>query len=106
VRLPLKALKAQKRDVKVHDISTSRDIIIAVDRFYEIFSKHKLTASVVDLLILATAKYLIDFYSIPKKQLFIITLDNSLWRGTKKLREINAAFNPNSPNESALKVFS
>lgn len=105
VHLPTKELKAQKRNIRIHDISTSRDIVIAVDRFYEIFFKHKLSASVVDLLILATAKYLIDFYSIPKNRLFIITLDTSLWKGSKKIKELVTAFNPNAPNEAASKVF-
>ena len=79
--------------------------MIAVDRFYEIFSKYKLSASVVDLLILATAKYLTDFFSIPRERLFIVTLDNSLWRGSKKVSDVPTAFNPNAPSELASKVF-
>ena len=79
-----RTLKASKRSIKIHDISTSRDIIIAVDRFNELFFKHKLSASVVDVLILSTAKYLIDFFHIPSKQLYIVTLDNALWRGSKE----------------------
>jgi predicted nucleic acid-binding protein len=100
-----RTLRASKRNVKVHDISTSRDIIISVDRFNEVFLKHRLSASVVDALILATAKYLIDFFHLPAKQLHIITLDNHLWRGSKKIAEIPTAFNPNAPSEVASKVF-
>jgi predicted nucleic acid-binding protein len=100
-----RTLKGARRAIKVHDISTSRDIIIAVDRFNEIFLKHKLSASVVDLVILATAKYLIDFFHIPAKNLYIVTLDNALWRGSKKAADVPSAFNPNVPSETAAKVF-
>jgi hypothetical protein len=100
-----RSLKASQRSIKVHDISTSRDIIIAVDRFNELFFKHKLSASVVDVLILSTAKYLIDFFHIPAKQLHIVTLDNALWRGSKKAADVPSAFNPNAPSELAAKVF-
>lgn len=100
-----RTLKATNRSIKVHDISTSRDIIIAVDRFNELFFKHKLSASVVDVLILATAKYLIDFFHIPAKNLHIVTLDNALWRGSKKAADIPSAFNPNAASELAAKVF-
>lgn len=102
---PAAILKSADRRIQVHDLSTSRDIIIAVDRFYEIFAKHRLSASIIDLIILATAKYLIDFFNIPPSRLIIVTLDNSLWRGTRKLTDIPTAFNPNSPGENASKVF-
>jgi len=105
IHLSPKTLKASSRKVAVHDLSTSRDIIIAVDRFFEIFFKHKLSASVIDLLILATAKYLIDFFRLPAARLFIVTLDVSLWRGTRKLVDIPSAFNPNSSSELAARVF-
>jgi hypothetical protein len=94
VQMKPKTLKSANRKVKVHDISTSRDIVISVDRFYEVFAKHGLNASVVDLLILATAKYLIDFYSVPTDRFFIVTLDDSLWRGAKKIADLPWTFNP------------
>ncbi len=100
-----RTLRASKRAVKVHDIATSRDIIISIDRFNEVFLKHRMSASVVDALILATAKYLIDFFHIPPKYLHIVTLDNHLWRGSKKIAEIPSAFNPNAQSELAAKVF-
>lgn len=100
-----RTLKASQRQIKVHDISTSRDIIISVDRFNEVFLKNKLSASVVDALILATAKYLVDFFHIPAKKLHIVTLDTALWKGSKKIAEIPSAFNPNAPSEVAAKVF-
>lgn len=105
IHLSPKTLKASNRQVSVHDLSTSRDIVIAVDRFFEVFFKHNLSASIIDLLILATAKYLIDFFKIPAAQLYIATLDQSLWRGSRKLVDVPSAFNPNSSSELADRVF-
>jgi len=105
IRISPRTLKAMKRTVRFHDISTSRDIIIAMDRFYEVFIKHNLSVSVPDLIILATAKFLIDFYNIPSESLYIVTMDNQLWKGTKKFPDIPSAFNPNAPGELAAKVF-
>ena len=51
-----KILRAHSRKIRYHDISTSRDIIISVDRFYEVFLKEGLNVSLPDLVILATAK--------------------------------------------------
>jgi hypothetical protein len=98
-------LKAFKRKIKFHDISTSRDVIIAVDRFLEVFMKKRLDASLPDLIILATAKYLIDFYRIPAERLFIVTLDGALHKGSRKLPDIPSAFDPTKNNETADKVF-
>lgn len=97
--------RAYARNIAVHDISTSRDIIIAVDRFYEVFFKWKLTASIVDLIILATAKYLKDFFFIPVHNMHIVTLDVSLWNGTRHLQDLPNAYNPNNEKELADKVF-
>src|SRR5712692_8316774 len=36
-----KVLRSFKRRISYHDVSTSRDIIISVDRFYELFHKYK-----------------------------------------------------------------
>lgn len=105
IHLSPKTLKSSTRKVSVHDLSTSRDIIIAVDRFFEVFFKHDLSASVIDLLILATAKYLVDFFRIPTTRLHIVTLDVSLWRGSRKLVDVPSAFNPNNKGEFAGRVF-
>ena len=102
---PTKNLQSQNRKILVHDISTSRDIIIAVDRFNEVFLKSNLEASVVDLIVLSTAKYLIDFFHIPKTYLHIVTMDNNLWKGSKKFTDIPTAFNPNTPSELSEKIF-
>ncbi len=64
-------LRAAKRIIRFHDIPTKRDIIISVDRFYALFMKHKKDVSLPDLIIVATAKYLVDFFDIPKSHLHI-----------------------------------
>jgi hypothetical protein len=94
IRVTQKQVKSANRNIKFHDISTSRDLIVAVDRFFEIFLKHGLNVSLPDLLILSVSKHLIDFYGLPRKRLFIITLDNALWRGSAKFADVPTAFNP------------
>jgi len=88
ITTPIKDLKLADRQVRYHDISTSRDIIIAVDRFLEVFMKKNCRVSLPDLIVLATAKYLIDFFRIPHASLFIITLDKQLHRGSRLVRDI------------------
>jgi predicted nucleic acid-binding protein len=105
VAVPSKTLKAAKRIIKVHDISTTRDLIISVDRFYELFNKYKKEVSLPDLIVVATAKYLIDFYDIPKERLHIVTLDNNLWEGSKKINELPNAYNPGHHSDSRDRIF-
>jgi len=105
IHIDPRTLKGSDRKIKVHDISTSRDIIIAVDRFYEFFAKKNLDVSIPDLIILATAKYVIDFFNVPMESLFIVTLDTNLWKGTKKLADVPSAFNPIKPSEASSRVF-
>ena len=98
-------MRAANRKIKVHDVPTSRDLIISVDRFNELYHKYGKNVSVVDLLVLATAKYLMDFYAIPKNRMNIVTLDNALWEGSKKVQELPNAYNPGKPTDKAEKVF-
>ena len=94
IRTPDKVLKAQDRYIRYHDLPTSRDIIIAIDRFYELFMKHGKAVSVVDLILVAGAKYLMDFYDIPRRQLHIITLDDRLRSGISKITQLPNAYDP------------
>ena len=80
-------------------------MIISVDRFYEVFHKAGLGVSLPDLVILATAKYLIDFYDIPKSHLHIVTLDGNLRDGSRKIQEIPTAYNPTRAQDAKSKVF-
>lgn len=105
VSLSHKELQAQRRYIKYHDIPASRDIIVAVGRFYELFMKHKCNVGVVDLIIVSTAKYLMDFHDTKRKQIHIITHDNALWRGTKKVSELPNAYDPAQPTDEFARVF-
>lgn len=105
ITTPYKTLKLAKRRIKYHDISTSRDVIIAVDRFLEGFMKNRLKVSTPDLILLATAKYLIDFYKVPPSKLYIITCDGPLHKGSRKFADIPSAFNPARGIETAENVF-
>ncbi len=98
-------MRKSNRKVKYHDISTSRDIIISVDRFFELFSNLKLNVSLPDLIILATAKYLMDFYDIAGSTLHIVTMDSALWRGSKKCQEVPNAYDPTKEGDARNRVF-
>lgn len=60
--------------------------LIFVDRFYGLFHEYKKKVSLPGLIVVATAKYLIGFYDIPRDRLHIITLDIGLWEGSKKVQ--------------------
>lgn len=105
ITITTRTLRSTKRKIKYHDISTSRDLIISVDRFYEVFHKVELKVQLADLIILATAKYLMDFYDIPKNHLHIVTLDRPLRNGSRKIPEIPTAYNPTRQQDSKSKVF-
>lgn len=51
VRTEPKRLRAYDRYVRVHDISTNRDIIVSVDRFFELFYKDKKNVQIGDLIL-------------------------------------------------------
>lgn len=102
---PANVMRAANRRIKVHDVPTSRDLIISIDRFNELYHKHGKNVSVVDLLILATAKYLMDFYAMPKSRMNIITLDTALWEGSKKVQELPNAYHPGKAADQASRVF-
>jgi len=99
-------LRAARREIRFHDISTTRDIIIAIDRFNELFQKRGLgSVSVPDLIIVSTAKFLVDFYDIPIGRLHIVTLDKALRRGSKEIQELPNAYDPTESADAATKVF-
>ena len=106
IQLSIKDARSSKRVVRYHDIQTNRDIIISVDRFFEKACKQKKGVSVVDLLILACSKYLIDFYGIKKEELYIISQDQPLYELAKSYQELPSSFNPSQDADIASKVFS
>lgn len=95
IRISHKELAAKNRNIRYHDISTSRDILISVERFNRIFNtKGYHTVSVADLIIVSTAKYLMDFYNVPYSYIHIITMDRDLKAGSNKISEIPTAYDP------------
>lgn len=94
VRTSDKTLRAQRRVVRFHDISTNRDIVVSVDRFFELFHRRGKNVGIVDLILVATAKYLMDFYDIPKPFLHIVTLDTPLREGIAAVTELPNAYDP------------
>ncbi len=94
MRTTTKELKKSNRAVRYHDISTNRDIIIGVDRFFELFYKAGKNVQIVDLIVLSTAKYLIEFFDIPREALHIVTLDTELREGMAKAGDLPNAYDP------------
>lgn len=94
VSLKRSELRKANRFIAYHDIATTRDIIVSVDRFFELFLRHKKWVSVPDLIVVATAKYLMDFYDAPKENLHIVTLDKNLRDGSRIIQELPNAYNP------------
>jgi len=105
IRMSAKELGAQKRRVLFHDVPTTRDTIIAVDRFFELFFKKKKSVSIPDLMLVTSAKYLLDFYDLPKKQLHMITLDKALYFGIKEITELPNAYDPTEPADALNRIF-
>jgi len=60
-----KELKKFNRRVSIHDVSTNRDIIISVDRFFELFNKHKKNEY----------KWSVPYYSSPDQQMSLTDPD-------------------------------
>jgi hypothetical protein len=105
IRTNIKDLKRSKRNVRFHDISTNRDIIISVDRFFELFMKHGKSVQIVDLIVVATAKYLMEFFDIPRDCLHIVTLDVPLREGIAKAGDLPNAYDPTLRSHRVEAVF-
>lgn len=103
--IPYREMTKHRRHIKVHDLSTNRDIIIGVDRFYEILYKGNDNVQISDLILLASAKYLMEFFDINKEYLFIISCDSHLSKLSGKIQEIPAVINPTEGRYSADKTF-
>ncbi len=105
ISIPKRELRKANRKILYHDVESNRDIIIAVDRFYESFFNAGKTVQLADLLVVATAKYLIDFFDAPRSHLHIVTLDKQLRDGAKTIAEIPNAYDPTLSSDRADKVF-
>jgi hypothetical protein len=67
--------------------------------------KNKKNCSVPDLIVAATAKYLREFFDVPKETLHNVTMDRKLREGISLVSELPAAYDPTSPGHAAHKVF-
>ena len=105
VRTDVRALRVMNRHIRYHDISTNRDIIVGVDRFFELFLKNKKDVSVPDLILLATAKHLLEFYDIPKDLLHIVTMDRRVREGCAMVAELPRSYDPTLAINRAELVF-
>lgn len=105
ISLSPKDVKKSNRNIKYHDIQTNRDIIIGVDRYFEIISKRKINVSVIDIMILSAARYLIDYYGIDKKHFAIITQDKNLYDLSRCFQDLPNTFNPSLIDNSVKNVF-
>lgn len=105
IQLTPKKARQMSRSIDFHDIQINRDIIIGVDRFFEVVHKERTKVSVVDLLILSAARYLIDFFGIHRDKIFIITMDKPLYRLARAYVELPSVFDPANISDEARKVF-
>jgi predicted nucleic acid-binding protein len=105
VRSEPRTLRSYNRNIRVHDISTNRDIIVSVDRFFELFFKRRKYVQIADLILASTAKYLMDFYDIPKAALHIVTTDAPLREGIAKSSDLPPAYDPTLKGHRAAVVF-
>jgi hypothetical protein len=106
VRTGTKGLTSPSHQVRFHDISTNRDIIIGVDRYFELFMTRRVNVSIPDLIVLATARYLLQYYDLPKDRLHIVTMDTRLREGTRRATELPNAYDPTLRSHRAAVVFS
>jgi hypothetical protein len=88
-------LISKNRFIKYHNLTVDRDIIVGTSRFLEIAHKNNLQSlSVIDLTIISSAKYLMDFFRIKKEQIFILTGDTKLIKCTKISSDCPNAIDP------------
>lgn len=105
ISIPATKLRTFRRNIRYHDVPMDRDIIISVDRFYELFAKYCKKVGIIDLSVAATAKYLMDFFDITKDNLHIVTLDTALREGIQKSQDLPIAYDPTLPSHSVERIF-
>lgn len=69
IQVNIRKLVSKNRYIKYHNLTVDRDIIVGTSRYLEIAHKHKLYLSIIDLTVLSSAKYLMDFFRIGKEQI-------------------------------------
>ncbi len=98
-------MKRVDRLVKCHDLSTNRDIVIAVDRFFEPLFRRCKNVQVADLILLASTKYLLDFYDLPRDRVYIVTMDRPVWELARAMKDLPATYDPSRPVHAAARIF-
>ncbi len=106
LHMSVNKLIAAKRKIKYHNLQADRDIIVGASRFLEIAQKNKLhRISVIDLVILSSAKYLIDFYKIVKERIVIISGDSPIIKCSKLARDIPSVIDALDPKNHPSKYY-
>jgi len=106
LHLSISHLISANRKIKYHNLQADRDIIVGASRFLEIAHKNNLDSiSVIDLVILSSAKYLIDFYKISKEQIIIISGDQKLIKCSKKAPDIPTVIDALNPKNTPEKYY-
>jgi hypothetical protein len=99
--LGIRTLISKSRHIKYHNLMVDRDIIVGTSRFLEIAHKNGLQSlSVIDLTILSSAKFLIDFYKIKKEQIIILTGDRKIITCAKKSSDCPYIIDPLDPRNN------
>lgn len=88
IHLPQREARKQHRTIRFHDVDTTRDVVISVDRFFEKAYKLKVSVGIIDLLLLATAKYLTDFFGFSDDELLVITMDGPLYKLARSMSDV------------------
>lgn len=79
ISVSISKLISKSRYIRYHNLLIDRDIIVGSSRYLEIAHKNNLQSlSVIDLTIISSAKYLIDFFRIKKDQIVILTGDKKI----------------------------
>jgi hypothetical protein len=60
---------------------------------------------IVDLILIATAKYLMEFFDIPRDSLHIVTMDTALREGISKASDLPNAYDPSLKSHQVAAVF-
>jgi hypothetical protein len=106
IQLSISKLISKCRFIKYHNLSIERDIIVGASRYLEIAHKHNLqTISVVDLITLSSAKYLMDFYRINKEQIYILTGDDKIIKCSKFSKDGSIVIDPLNPKNTYDKYY-
>lgn len=106
LRLDVRVLKRQRRNIFIHDFAVNRDILVGISRFHElVFKNNSAKIGIVDLAVLSLAKYLIDFYKIPKKYIMILSSDEAIIKISKLCKDIPTVKNPYRLKPETLKNY-